>query len=119
MSTQSADIYAGTYRKRYSMPKNYESDKRCGHQSIRAHTDKQEASLASSMKRWDFWLIEPGAPQLCAGRRLLDREHLYRANMINMYPQVHKASSAWIWPSHGLLDDGSCRTASAYRTFHL
>jgi beta-1,4-N-acetylglucosaminyltransferase len=72
MSIRSTDTYAEIFRKPYSMPKNYDSDTRCGHQSTLARTDKQKASLASSTKRWDLWLIEPGAPQPCAGRQLLE-----------------------------------------------
>jgi beta-1,4-N-acetylglucosaminyltransferase len=70
MCTWVADTNVETCRKRYSMPKNYDSDTRLGHQSTRAHTDKQKALLASSTKRWDLWWIEPGALYLCAGRQI-------------------------------------------------
>lgn len=70
MSSRGADTRIELYLKRSSMPKNYDCEKRHGHRSTRAHTDKQRASLPSSTKRWDFWLIEPGALYLCAGRPL-------------------------------------------------
>lgn len=70
MASRGSDTRIGIYLKRSSMPKNYDFEKRPGHQSIRAHTDKQRASLPSSTKRWDLWLIEPGALYLCAARPL-------------------------------------------------
>ena len=81
------------------MLKNYDSEKRHGHQSTRARTDKQKVSLPSSTKRWVSWLIEPGALHLCAGRQFLGNKHSPSRDMINMHLRDHQASLA-AWISH-------------------